>query len=287
MDDSFRVRQLPLHLPHVFENHQEQQQPRDQDENHHDITRIRSPGPEPGAALSNQTTHPTTPRQSSSQSLSARTPSGKKLAQDPKTTSTTNDIEIKVSDTPTSNEKAKSRKSTAKKASTQGKKPSRKRGGGYVQDWQEKFGVVPFARDPESGEVLSAICLFCKAFGREEATEEDRKRKRTKSVKYFSAPWRSDHLRKHIETQHTLKYEEFCKADHVTRVSFFKDLCEMDPRKAPPAMTLESRIDSCMKKLKRVKNTLNLQQRALDQVVVELKAVSYTLSQRKFMSSEE
>ena len=75
--------------------------------------------------------------------------------------------------------------------------------------WIHKYGLRITARCPNTTEVMSAVCQFCETFGPDEDNAPERKRKRTQLVFYYKKPWRSDHMKRHCDTFHSSKFEEF------------------------------------------------------------------------------
>ncbi|KAG6618420.1 inorganic phosphate transporter 1-6 [Phytophthora cinnamomi] len=91
--------------------------------------------------------------------------------------------------------------------------------------WQPKyeteFGLHAIERDAVSGDVLLAMCGFCKAFGREDKYEQlvqqdqeagnDSKKRRRRSLtttKFFRA-FRVDNIRSHLQGAHPRRWAEF------------------------------------------------------------------------------
>ncbi|RLN48950.1 hypothetical protein BBJ29_005669 [Phytophthora kernoviae] len=92
-------------------------------------------------------------------------------------------------------------------------------------NWQPKyemeFGLQAIERDTVTGDVLLAICGFCKAFGREGKYEQlvqadaeagnDTKKRRRRSLtttKFFRA-FRVDNIRSHLQGAHPRRWTEF------------------------------------------------------------------------------
>lgn len=89
----------------------------------------------------------------------------------------------------------------------------------YQPEWTLKFGLEVSTRDITTSEVTSAVCLFCRQFGREEDME--RKRKLTTNAKYFQYPWRSDNINSHLKKQHPVKWEEYNSLSSEEKKNFF------------------------------------------------------------------
>lgn len=98
-------------------------------------------------------------------------------------------------------------------------KPSRR------HNWQPKyemeFGLLAIERDAVSGDVLLAMCGFCKTFGREGKYEQlvqqdqeagnDAKKRRRRSLtttKFFRA-FRVDNIRSHLQGAHPRRWAEY------------------------------------------------------------------------------
>jgi hypothetical protein len=93
----------------------------------------------------------------------------------------------------------------------------------FQQAWCLKYGIRVTARCPQSGVVMSAKCLFCERFGKDENDEgSNRKRKRTSNISYFRAPWRGDNIQKHMKEQHSVKFSEYLDAPVEVQKSFFE-----------------------------------------------------------------
>ena len=94
----------------------------------------------------------------------------------------------------------------------------------YQHEWENLFGIKPTSRDSRISEVLSVVCLFCQAFGREQNSENERKRGRTENVKYFQPPWRCDHIQNHVKTQHPDQYSKYQLSAKEERKCFFNNI---------------------------------------------------------------
>ncbi|GAB9462734.1 hypothetical protein Gpo141_00000220 [Globisporangium polare] len=101
--------------------------------------------------------------------------------------------------------------------------PTRVRTKEFQLAWLAKFGVQVVAREPASGEVLSAKCLFCEQFGREGSQEDEqsRKRKRTANVQHFKRPWRGDNIKSHLLKQHAQRFESYSALTLVEKSRYF------------------------------------------------------------------
>ena len=94
----------------------------------------------------------------------------------------------------------------------------------YRTEWTttSKFGLQVSTRDLPTNDVTSALCLFCRQFGREEQEAElSRKRKHTTNIKYYSYPWRSDNFTRHLNSQHPIKWAEYTSLSSEEKLLFF------------------------------------------------------------------
>lgn len=82
-----------------------------------------------------------------------------------------------------------------------------------------QFGVKVVERDAATKEVVSASCLFCIHFGREENIGS--KRSRTANVMYFKKPFRSDMYLRHMTSQHPLRWNEYSALNQTEKASYF------------------------------------------------------------------
>ena len=61
------------------------------------------------------------------------------------------------------------------------------------------------------------------------ATVKRRKRKRTMNTKYYSPPWRTDNMNRHLQQQHNVRYEEYVKLDRKTQSKYFEEVEDARP----------------------------------------------------------
>lgn len=106
--------------------------------------------------------------------------------------------------------------------------PQRRRPAKWKKGNEILFGVTVAERSPsERAEVVSVKCLFCEYFGREvvpkgpAAGGGSRKRSRSKTVKYFRAPFRVDNMRLHHDAQHKEKWCEYKTLSDDEKKVFF------------------------------------------------------------------
>jgi hypothetical protein len=107
--------------------------------------------------------------------------------------------------------------------------PSKASCSSFQMNWIENFGVKIASRDSGTSSIVSAKCLFCEKFGKEEEEGDDeavesssaRKRRRTDNIKYFKKPWRSDNIASHMKKQHKLKFAEYSALSKEEKKTFF------------------------------------------------------------------
>ncbi|KAF1781813.1 hypothetical protein GQ600_19403 [Phytophthora cactorum] len=71
-----------------------------------------------------------------------------------------------------------------------------------------ELGLRVQDRDPDTSEVLTASCLFCQLFGRE--NKPGAQRRATEKVAVFKPPFRKDSIQIHHVGQHPTKWTEYC-----------------------------------------------------------------------------
>ncbi|KAG1690629.1 hypothetical protein DVH05_027979 [Phytophthora capsici] len=94
----------------------------------------------------------------------------------------------------------------------------------YLPGHLLRFGIAVVSRDEASGDVVEAVCLFCKHFGREQRS--DKKRRCSSTVKYFRDSFRPDQYTQHHQLQHPSQWKKYktCSDDEKRR--FFPDNTE-------------------------------------------------------------
>jgi hypothetical protein len=88
------------------------------------------------------------------------------------------------------------------------------------QKWCLLYGFKVTAREASSGRVNTVDSRFSRSFGKDD-TRSDPKRRRTKGIKVFSKPWRSDHMKAHVQEQHSIKYDENAELSDEQMKTFF------------------------------------------------------------------
>ena len=99
----------------------------------------------------------------------------------------------------------------------------------FKAKWELERGVKVSSCNAATGSVENVICLFCRAFGREEPDDdESRRRKRTQNIQSFRAPWRIDKQKKHNIAMHPTKWAEYqlCPSQ---KQCFFKAALDATP----------------------------------------------------------
>ena len=83
-----------------------------------------------------------------------------------------------------------------------------KRGYPFKHEWLLEFGLQITSRDPSTSSISNVKCRFCEG-GRDVAEDEqNRKRKRTTRVQYYSGPsFRKENIRRHCEQQHATRFK--------------------------------------------------------------------------------
>lgn len=97
----------------------------------------------------------------------------------------------------------------------------------FKAKWELECGVKITSRAATNNAVESVVCLFCRAFGKEEPESADRrKRKRSQNVQTYSAPWRIDKMKNHNKSMHATKWEEYQKCSLPEKKTFFESALE-------------------------------------------------------------
>ena len=95
----------------------------------------------------------------------------------------------------------------------------------FKKEWEVKLGVQISAVDPKTKETISVVCLFCKCLGRDTqnvtASGNDRQRKSTQRVHYYSAPFRIDNIKRHNVAQHPDQWESYQNLSLDAKKEFF------------------------------------------------------------------
>ncbi|POM76141.1 Hypothetical protein PHPALM_6660 [Phytophthora palmivora] len=89
----------------------------------------------------------------------------------------------------------------------------------YLPGHELRFGIAAVSRDEASGDVVEAVCLFCKHFGREQRA--DKKRKSASTVKYFRDSFRPDQYTQHHHLQHPTQWKHYKASSDDDKRQFF------------------------------------------------------------------
>ena len=101
--------------------------------------------------------------------------------------------------------------------------PKYKRPDKFKKEWEVEYGIQSATVDPQTKQTTSAVCLFCKCIGRNNTTaaDDDRQRKRTQRVNYYTKPFRVDNVKRHNLAQHADEWEEYKQLSHSEKKVFF------------------------------------------------------------------
>lgn len=97
----------------------------------------------------------------------------------------------------------------------------KKRSTPFQPKHESEYGLKIMERHANSSKVVSVACQFCTTFGRE--AKIGSKRSRTANIKYFRAPFRPEHYRRHMETQHPERFNEYLEASGEEKAKFFDE----------------------------------------------------------------
>lgn len=105
---------------------------------------------------------------------------------------------------------------------------------------ERRYGLQVAKRDDVTGSVTAVLCLFCKAFGREE--KEGRKRRATVNLKYFKTSFRTDQYVQHLMSQHPQMWTKYRLVSDDEKSAFFQvvtkdELPTLSPSRSVAAST--------------------------------------------------
>ena len=105
------------------------------------------------------------------------------------------------------------------------KKMASKRGSDtFKHKWLLECGVEISARDIESSKPISAVCKFCKTFGKEQAEDnKSRKQKQSQNIQLFKKPWRADKMKEHNKRMHKTRWQEYQTLSDMEKKAYFVD----------------------------------------------------------------
>ena len=94
----------------------------------------------------------------------------------------------------------------------------------FKTKWLLECAIEITTRDKCSGKPLSAVCMFCKAFGKEEPSDSsNRKRKRSQNIQLFKKPWRADKMKEHNKRMHAERWSVYQGLSEMEKRAYFID----------------------------------------------------------------
>jgi len=97
----------------------------------------------------------------------------------------------------------------------------KKKEGKFQHAWLARFGLEITATDAVTSVPVSLRCRFCE-FGKHVADPESWKRKKTGHIKFFTAAYRVDNIKRHVNEYHAQRYAEYLASGVDLRPGFFK-----------------------------------------------------------------
>jgi hypothetical protein len=95
----------------------------------------------------------------------------------------------------------------------------------FKKEWEVEYSIQTLTVDPQTKQITSAACLFCKCIGRNvsntTAVGDDRRRKRSQRVQYYTAPFCVNNVKRHNLAQHADEWEECKKLNYSEKTEFF------------------------------------------------------------------
>ncbi|KAG7390694.1 hypothetical protein PHYBOEH_006947 [Phytophthora boehmeriae] len=91
----------------------------------------------------------------------------------------------------------------------------------FGSTWELKYAISVTERDIATGSPVRAKCLMCEAFDKE--VQVGAKRKRTSRIRVFTAPWRPDNMKRHMEQQHPSRWSDYLKLGDNDKCVFFSN----------------------------------------------------------------
>ncbi|KAE8915303.1 hypothetical protein PF005_g14029 [Phytophthora fragariae] len=93
----------------------------------------------------------------------------------------------------------------------------------FLEAHESLYGVRLVERDPATNAAKSVLCMFCAAFGREDAPlATTRKRARTQKPKYWGGPcFRADNYKSHLTMMHPTRWGEYQQLALEAKQSYF------------------------------------------------------------------
>ena len=94
----------------------------------------------------------------------------------------------------------------------------------FKHKWLLECGVEISARDIELSKPISAVCKFCKTFGKEQAEDnKSRKGKWPQNIQLFKKPWRADKMKEHNKRMHKAQWQEYQTLSDMEKKAYFVD----------------------------------------------------------------
>ncbi|KAF4318051.1 hypothetical protein JM18_003501 [Phytophthora kernoviae] len=115
-----------------------------------------------------------------------------------------------------------------------------KRRAAFKDAYALELGLRVGERDPSTREVLTAICMFCEMFGREDKVGG--KRRTMDKVAVFKPPFRKDAIRQHHTGQHPQRWAKYCdlSSDDGKRAFFIAAARSQGPSARAPPQRMEA-----------------------------------------------
>jgi hypothetical protein len=102
----------------------------------------------------------------------------------------------------------------------------------FKAKWEFECGIRITSRCISSNSVESAICLFCRAFGKDELDVGDVPlRKRSKNFQTYTDPWRIDKMKNHNNSMHPTKWAEYQMCASADKKTYFDTLLAVNSEK--------------------------------------------------------
>lgn len=95
----------------------------------------------------------------------------------------------------------------------------------FIYHWELEYGIKVASKDLATGKPLCAVCLFCRAFGRDDEAKGESARKRTTRIMSYEASdegWRTDKFLNHNRSMHEQKWAHYQSLSHNEKIEFFE-----------------------------------------------------------------